>query len=34
VLPFISHGRSGLIISMIASGLLVNLGTRRRQVVA
>ncbi|MDO8666421.1 MAG: FtsW/RodA/SpoVE family cell cycle protein, partial [Gemmatimonadales bacterium] len=34
VLPFISYGRSGLMISMIATGLLVNLGTRRRQVVA
>lgn len=34
VLPFISHGRSGLMISMIATGLLVNLGTRRRLVVA
>lgn len=34
VLPFISYGRSGLIIALIATGLLVNLGTRRRQVVA
>lgn len=33
VLPFISYGRSGLIIALIATGLLVNLGTRRRQVV-
>jgi len=34
VLPFISYGRSGLIVAMIATGLLINLGTRRRQVVA
>jgi len=33
VLPFISYGRSGLIVAMIATGLLINLGTRRRQVV-
>jgi cell division protein FtsW len=34
VLPFISYGRSGLITAMIATGLLINLGTRKRQVVA
>lgn len=33
VLPFISYGRSGLIVAMIATGLLINLGTRRRQSV-
>ncbi len=34
VLPFVSYGRSALLVAMIATGLLVNLGTRRRQVVA
>ncbi|MBI1723385.1 MAG: cell division protein FtsW [Gemmatimonadetes bacterium] len=34
VLPFISYGRSGLIIALIATGLLVNLGTRRRRIAA
>ena len=34
VLPFISYGRSGLIVAMTAPGLLINLGTRRRQAVA
>lgn len=34
VLPFISYGRSGLIVAMTATGLLINLGTRRRQAVA
>jgi cell division protein FtsW len=34
VLPFISYGRSGLIVAMCATGLLINLGTRRRQAVA
>lgn len=34
VLPFISYGRSGLIIALVATGLLVNLGTRRRRVAA
>jgi cell division protein FtsW len=33
VLPFISYGRSGLIVAMTATGLLINLGTRRRQEV-
>jgi cell division protein FtsW len=30
VLPFISHGRTGLVIALVATGLLINLGTRRR----
>ena len=33
VLPFVSYGRSGLITAMVATGLLINLGSRRRQVV-
>lgn len=33
VLPFISYGRSGLLVAMIATGLLINLGTRRRIAV-
>jgi len=33
VLPFVSYGRSGLITAMIATGLLINLGSRRRQVL-
>jgi cell division protein FtsW len=32
VLPFISYGRSGLIVALIGTGLLVNLGTRRRRL--
>ena len=31
VLPFISYGRSGLITAMIATGLLINIGSRKRQ---
>jgi len=34
VLPFISYGRSGLLTALVATGLIVNLGTRRRQKVA
>ncbi|MBI4541644.1 MAG: FtsW/RodA/SpoVE family cell cycle protein [Gemmatimonadetes bacterium] len=34
VLPFVSYGRSGLAIALIATGFLVNLGTRRRPVTA
>jgi cell division protein FtsW len=34
VLPFISYGRSGLIIAMIATGLLINIGSRKRQALA
>ncbi len=30
VLPFISYGRSGLLVALVATGLLINLGTRRR----
>ena len=33
VLPFISYGRSSLIIALVATGLLLNLGTRKRAVV-
>jgi cell division protein FtsW len=33
VLPFISYGRSGLVTAMIATGLLINLGTQRRPAV-
>jgi cell division protein FtsW len=33
VLPFVSYGRSGLVTALIATGLLVNLGSRRRQVI-
>jgi cell division protein FtsW len=33
VLPFISYGRSGLLTALIATGLIINLGTRRRQKV-
>jgi cell division protein FtsW len=34
VLPFVSYGRSGLLIAMAATGLLINLGSRRRAVLA
>ena len=34
VLPFISYGRSGLVVALVATGLLINLGTRRRQALA
>lgn len=33
VLPFVSYGRSGLITAMIATGLLINLGSRKRQIM-
>ncbi|HEY2806941.1 MAG TPA: FtsW/RodA/SpoVE family cell cycle protein [Gemmatimonadales bacterium] len=33
VLPFVSYGRSGLIVAMIATGLLINLGSRKRQAL-
>ena len=33
VLPFISYGRSGLIVAMIATGLLINIGSRKRQAL-
>lgn len=34
VLPFVSYGRSGLIVALVATGFLLNLGTQRRQAVA
>ena len=34
VLPFISYGRSGLITAMIATGLLINIGSRKRQALS
>lgn len=33
VLPFISYGRSSLVVVLVATGLLVNLGSRKRPVV-
>jgi cell division protein FtsW len=33
VLPFISYGRSSLMVALIATGFLINLGTRKRAVV-
>jgi cell division protein FtsW len=33
VLPFISYGRSGMVVALVATGLLINLGTRRRSAV-
>jgi len=32
VLPFISYGRSSLIVALVATGLILNLGTRKRAV--
>ena len=34
VLPFISYGRSGMVVALIATGLLINIGTKRRPAVA
>jgi cell division protein FtsW len=33
VLPFISYGRSSLMIALLATGCLVSIGSRRRQIV-
>ena len=33
-LPFISYGRSNLILTCLMTGILVNIGSRREQVVA
>jgi len=32
-LPFISYGRSNLILTCLMTGILVNIGSRREQVV-
>ncbi|HWO89890.1 MAG TPA: FtsW/RodA/SpoVE family cell cycle protein [Gemmatimonadales bacterium] len=33
VLPFISHGRSALLVAFVVTGLIVNLGTKRREKI-
>lgn len=33
VLPFVSYGRSSLVVALVATGLLVNLGSRKRAVL-
>ena len=34
VLPFISYGRSAMVVALVATGLLINLGSRKRVLVA
>jgi len=34
VLPFVSYGRSSLVVALISTGLLINAGSRRRPVLA
>ena len=34
VLPFVSHGRSSLVVALISTGLLINVGSRRRPALA
>jgi len=33
VLPFISYGRSAMVVALVATGLLLNLGSRKRAIV-
>ncbi len=33
VLPFISYGRSAMVVALVATGLLINLGSRKRAIV-
>lgn len=33
VLPFISYGRSAMVMALVATGLLINLGSRKRAIV-
>lgn len=33
VLPFISYGRSSLVVALIATGILINIGSRKRAIV-
>ena len=34
VLPFISYGRSAMVVALVATGLLLNLGSRKRAIIA